>query len=30
MVERVSLIPLRERLDGLLRGRLPQQLEALP
>ena len=30
MVERVSLPPLCERLDGLLRGRLAQQLEARP
>lgn len=29
MVERVTLAPLRERLDALLRGRLPRQLEAL-
>ena len=30
MVERVSLNALRERLDGLVRGRLPQVLEAMP
>lgn len=30
MVERIELAPLRERLDALLRERLPQILEALP
>jgi Fe-S cluster assembly protein SufD len=30
MVERVALQPLRERLDGLLRGWMPQQLKVLP
>lgn len=30
MVGRIGIAPLRERLDALLRGRLPQPLEALP